>query len=63
MTQADIDALCKETQKWMWMAPHTSDKFSCNNFNNTYQVMVEWTKSGSGKTIREPISGIKMTLF
>jgi hypothetical protein len=31
------------------MAPLTGDKFNCDNFN-VYQVMVEWTKSGSAKT-------------
>jgi hypothetical protein len=49
MTQADIDALPKGTQKRMWMAPLTGDKFNRDNFN-VYQVMVEWTKSGSAKT-------------
>jgi hypothetical protein len=49
MTQADIDALPEGTQKRMWMAPLTGDKFNRNNFN-IYQVMVEWTKSGSAKT-------------
>jgi hypothetical protein len=42
MTQADIDALPEGTQKWMWMAPLTSDKFNCDNIN-VYQVMIKWT--------------------
>jgi hypothetical protein len=49
MTLADIDALPEGTQRRMWMAPLTGDKFNRNNFN-VYQVMVEWTKSGSAKT-------------
>ena len=50
MTQADIDALPEGTQKCMWMArPLTGDKFNRDNFK-VYQVMVEWTKSGSAKT-------------
>jgi hypothetical protein len=45
----DINALPEGTQKRMWMAPLTGDKFNRDNFN-VYQVMVEWTKSGSAKT-------------
>jgi hypothetical protein len=33
MTQADIDALPEGTQKRMWMAPLTGDKFNRDNFN------------------------------
>jgi hypothetical protein len=33
----------------MWMAPLTGNKFNHDSFN-VYQVMVEWTRSGSAKT-------------